>query len=811
MGEWSEWSACSAKERFAGCDYGSTPAGWRYRGASGPLPLNESTAGAARGGASLRGMEAKMRRKSAALASATRSSNSRSRSGPEACVGGRAGRFPCRDVDLVSWTPASELTPDPGAGGSQEWTVDTWGWTSRSGKEWGIQSVYDGIAFLNLGCPGCELPTGPAAGVEDFLPGAASTWRDVKVYDHYALVVSEADLGLQIFDLHRLETKRGRAADGSYEPDAVVSTFGSAHNVVVNEETARAYVVGAGRGAGPAFGSERLCNGGLYGVDVLDPLEPKILGCLYDEAYVHDAQCVVYRGPDADHFGQEICFAFTGEESYGQPVVRVLDVTDAANVKVVSFVVYPEEGFSHQGWLSCDHATLFVDDELDEQFAWDDEGSRTKTIVLDVGDLDLPFYSFTHAAGINVVDHNQYVNGAYLYQADYEGGLRILDISQAADPTDPRLVEVAYFDVYPDGDGLGYAGAWGVFPFLPSGRVLVNDVTGGTAVVRPNNLKVETRSRAVAAAGPQDACPLLFEERACRGPTASPVPSPTAVPVTERPTMEVPSRKAQKKALKRCTKKCKKCPDDKKKKKKKKEKEKKKKSDKKSKKKAKACKKKKKQCEKACRAQSPANPMADAATCAALVADGAPTCEACCPYACVERDVMDSVSRYEAYGDFTNLGECVCVTGGAQDYTLRLPSAESSCAFVSGDYAWIEGGGGDDHITIFDGDGGWVSGNRGNDHIKIHQGAGEYYPSNGVGGPGDDTVDVYEEGARVSGETIIAHDGLDCSTPSSIVYNVEYEQAYECAARTVLGANPGSLSAEFKIQEDELITQVENG
>ena len=62
----------------------------------------------------------------------------------------------------------------------------------------------------------------------------------------------------------------------------------------------------------------------------------------------------------------------------------------------------------------------------------------------------------------------------------------------------------------------------------------------------------------------------------------------------------------------------------------------------------------------------------------------------------------------------------------------------------------------------------------------------------------------------MSGETIIAHDGLDCSTPSSIVYNLEYEQAYECAARTVLGASPGSLSAEFKIQEDELITQVEN-
>ena len=63
VGEWSEWSACSAKERFAGCDYGSTPAGWRYRGASGPLPLNESTAGAARGGASLQGMEAKMLRR----------------------------------------------------------------------------------------------------------------------------------------------------------------------------------------------------------------------------------------------------------------------------------------------------------------------------------------------------------------------------------------------------------------------------------------------------------------------------------------------------------------------------------------------------------------------------------------------------------------------------------------------------------------------------------------------------------------------------------------------------------------------------
>ena len=33
-------------------------------------------------------------------------------------------------------------------------------------------------------------------------------------------------------------------------------------------------------------------------VDVSDPLNPTFSGCFDDDGYSHDAQCLVYQGPD---------------------------------------------------------------------------------------------------------------------------------------------------------------------------------------------------------------------------------------------------------------------------------------------------------------------------------------------------------------------------------------------------------------------------------------------------------------------------------------------------------------------------------
>ena len=446
------------------------------------------------------------------------------RLGPAACAGGDAGGFGCSNVDLESWTPIAELGALEASYYGKN-TNDNWGWTANDGREWALQCTNYGVAFLDLGCPACDPPLAAAEAVEDFVmtggtDSGGSIWRDVKVYDHYAIIVSETRKhGLQVFDLERLDPSHARHdkdGDGFYEPDALFADVGGAHNVVVNEETARAYAVGVWSPQGYGY----LCNGGMFGVDLRDPADPKSLGCVFTDAYVHDAQCVVYRGPDAEHFGREICFLFTGDD------VRIVDVTDASDGEgdvTLSKLRYEGVRYAHQGWLTCDHTSVFVDDELDEGGA-----VGTKTYVLDVADLDAPRVRFVHEADIGVIDHNQYVNGAFLYQANYAGGLRVLDISDAELDGDaakatgrPGLKEVAFFDVLPDRDTASFLGSWNVHPFFASGRVVVNDVQAGTAIVKPTGLAVETRTRNVTARDAGDVCPNLFQERSCDATSSS--------------------------------------------------------------------------------------------------------------------------------------------------------------------------------------------------------------------------------------------------------------------------------------------------
>ena len=49
-----------------------------------------------------------------------------------------------------------------------------------------------------------------------------------------------------------------------------------------------------------------LCAGGLLIVDVSDPENPTYAGCFGADGYVHDAECVVYNGPDLRYDGHEV-------------------------------------------------------------------------------------------------------------------------------------------------------------------------------------------------------------------------------------------------------------------------------------------------------------------------------------------------------------------------------------------------------------------------------------------------------------------------------------------------------------------------
>ena len=130
----------------------------------------------------------------------------------------------------------------------------------------------------------------------------------------------------------------------------------------------------------------------------------------------------------------------------------------------------------HQGWLTEDHRFFLIGDELDER----DHGVPTRTHVFDMADLDAPVYLYAHELETDATDHNLYVHGSRVFEANYRSGLRVLEFGDLAAG---EIREVAFFDTVPEGDGLALEGAWSVYPYLPSGTILVSDMQGGLFVL----------------------------------------------------------------------------------------------------------------------------------------------------------------------------------------------------------------------------------------------------------------------------------------------------------------------------------------
>jgi choice-of-anchor B domain-containing protein len=405
------------------------------------------------------------------------------RAQPVPCVDGAAGPYACDGVDLLArlspqdlGAPPSETCPRPYPGLCAN---DVWGWADpETGRQYAVVGLANGTAFVDVTTPEAPRRLG-------LLPTAtaSSSWRDVKVLGDVALVVSEArDHGMQVFDLARLRDL-GEDPDRRFEADARYAGFGSAHNVVVNGETGFAYAVGSRPAAGlPASCSAR----GFHAVSLADPLAPAFAGCFSDAAedvapqitpgYTHDAQCVVYRGPDADHAGRELCLAAN------EDAVTVFDVVDKDDVQIVSQVTYPGAAYTHQGWLTEDQRYFVVNDELDETRAVNAGGrAPQRTLVFDVSDLDEPEFAFQYESGLATIDHNLYVVGGLAYQSNYEAGLRVVDLS---DIDRGVLTEVASFDTYPEGNSVNFNGQWSNYPFFGDGLVIATDGENGLFVLR---------------------------------------------------------------------------------------------------------------------------------------------------------------------------------------------------------------------------------------------------------------------------------------------------------------------------------------
>lgn len=396
------------------------------------------------------------------------------------CVDGVSEGAACSHIEFVG-----HLAPDE-MNGSGEVLNDLWGWVDvqNGGTEYVIVGMQNGTAFARLAADGTPVFLGrlPASDGQspvsktgshahghkrchdDLCGEEDSAWRDVKVFDHYAYIVSEATgHGVQIFDLHELRLLDGSAPNGSLSLAGYYDGVGHAHNIFINENSddgeGRAYVVGHD---GPGIA------GGLHVLDLSDPIKPVKLAELDADGYTHDVQCVNYSGPDADFVNRELCFASN------EDTLTVWDVTDPVSATIISRTGYDDAAYTHQGWLSPDQRYFYLNDELDEQRT----AERTHLRVFDVHDVDAPRVIADYFAPSLAIDHNNYTHGRWLYQSNYAAGLRILDVH---DPRHP--VEAAFFDPQLS-DEPDFYGSWSNFLF-PSGLVAFTDIRNGLFVVRP--------------------------------------------------------------------------------------------------------------------------------------------------------------------------------------------------------------------------------------------------------------------------------------------------------------------------------------
>ncbi|KAH9429679.1 hypothetical protein MCOR02_009416 [Pyricularia oryzae] len=396
-------------------------------------------------------------------------------------------KFRCKNIDLYDFinhaTLGSPNTDYRGKSGASSWG---W-WDVETGREFIATGMYDGVGFIEV------LPTGRMRHV-GFLPKFAPVadrayWTEIRSYQHYMVIGSELEgNGVQIFDMKKLLTVTDaeapvlftNAKDMTGHFNATLP-LGSTHNIVINEEAKYGVAVGV-RPRG------EYCNGGHHFFSLEDPSNPVELGCDGQDGYVHDAQCLIYRGPDERYQGRDICYG------YNEDSLTIYDVTDKRNSKIISITSYTGASYTHQGWVNDVNwqEWLFMDDEYDEEdLVGPAADGYPVTYIWDIRDLENPKQTGLFKATNRGIDHNLYVKKDLIFQSNYGAGMRVYDISSVPeDPTGNGVCEIAFFDIYPEDDHLegggiiAFSGSWSSYAMLPSGFIFINTIERGGYLVK---------------------------------------------------------------------------------------------------------------------------------------------------------------------------------------------------------------------------------------------------------------------------------------------------------------------------------------
>ncbi|MDN4501583.1 choice-of-anchor B family protein [Alteromonadaceae bacterium BrNp21-10] len=400
------------------------------------------------------------------------------------CINGFAAEFPCSNVSLVAHLPLSEFA------GNHSSANDIWGHIDlNTGTEYALIGLRRGTAVVSLADPQAPMVVG-------VISGTSTTWRDIKVYQYYdaantrwrayAYVTSDSTSeGITIIDLNSLPNQISLV---QRQP-----VFASAHNIYISDVDYGLNIAAPGKSPLIHIAGANKYSGSQHSYSLSNPeslSEVLIPNNANADDYSHDVSSLRISDERSNQCPNATADCLVVLD-FNEDSFRLWDQSLASTRVNLSNTTYNQASYVHSGWWSENKNYVFVHDELDEQ----NHGINSTLRIFEITDLSSPQHVGTWTGPTRAIDHNGFVRGNRYYMSNYERGMTILDISDPSAPTD-----IGFFDTFPSSDNASFNGAWGVYPFLPSGLILVSDINSGLYILRDHTTSNNNNAVAFSAA-----------------------------------------------------------------------------------------------------------------------------------------------------------------------------------------------------------------------------------------------------------------------------------------------------------------------
>jgi choice-of-anchor B domain-containing protein len=319
------------------------------------------------------------------------------------------------------------------------------GYVDNSGNEYALVGTSGGMSIIDV-----TAPANPVFVTQIPWPaGSNQLWKEIKVWGNYAYTVSEAGSGVQITDLTNLPGTNLPFVH--WTPTIGSCNLNSIHALHI-----------ANTGFMYLYGSNCTSQGGAVLCCDLNsnPYNPTVAG-QWSGVYIHDG----YVRNDTVF----ACDIYNGN-------VIVIDFTNKLSPQTLASFQTPT-AFTHNSWLSGDSKTVYTTDENSNSFLAAFDVSNLSNI----SELD----RIQATPGSGSVVHNTHVTpDEYLVTSWYKDGITIVDASRPH-----NLIQVGNYDTYPGGQGNGFSGCWGVYPYLPSKTIVASNINEGLFVLAPTYVR----------------------------------------------------------------------------------------------------------------------------------------------------------------------------------------------------------------------------------------------------------------------------------------------------------------------------------